>query len=360
MTDVTRADLLAALAQVRPDGPSGPDVVSLGWVEGLAQRPGAHGVEVSVALAVPAERARALEPVCATAEAALRAVPGVGRASVVLTAERPAPAPTRAAPARLSLPGLKRVIAVASGKGGVGKSTTTVNLAIALARRGLRVAVLDADVYGPSLPRLLGVAGTRPANAGGRLLPVPAHGLSVMSIGFLVPEEDPVIWRGPMVAGALEQLLRDVDWGEQDVMLLDMPPGTGDAQLTVCQKVALDGAIIVSTPQDIALLDARKGLAMFRKVDVPILGIVENMSYFLCPHCGERTDIFSHGGARRTAEELGAPFLGALPLDVQVREAADAGQPLALAHPDSPQAQAYDSLAAQVWTLLEKNPAPER
>ncbi len=225
------------------------------------------------------------------------------------------------------MPGVRAIIAVASGKGGVGKSTVAANLALAMKANGLQVGVLDADIYGPSMPRMLGISG-RPTSADGKILaPMENYGIKVMSIGFLVPEDTPMIWRGPMVMSALQQMLRDVAWGELDMMIVDMPPGTGDAQLTLAQQVSLAGAVIVSTPQDIALLDARRGLAMFNKVNVPVLGIIENMSYFLCPHCGERSDIFSHGGARREAERLGTDFLGEVPLDLAIRETSDAGTP---------------------------------
>ncbi len=246
------------------------------------------------------------------------------------------------------------IIAVASGKGGVGKSTTAANLALALQRLGLAVGVLDADIYGPSMPRMLGISG-RPRTIDGRSLePMENYGVKCMSMGFLVAEETPMIWRGPMVMSAIQQLLRDVAWGTLDVLVVDMPPGTGDAQLTLAQQVPLAGAVIVSTPQDIALLDARKGLNMFRKVDVPVLGIIENMSYFLCPHCGERSDIFSHGGARREAERLGAEFLGEVPLDIAIRETSDGGWPIVVSQPESPHAEAYLKIAARISEQLRQ------
>jgi ATP-binding protein involved in chromosome partitioning len=250
------------------------------------------------------------------------------------------------------VPGVRAIIAVASGKGGVGKSTVAANLGLGLAANGLRVGLLDADIYGPSLPRMLGISG-RPTSRDGKILePMTNHGVKCMSMGFLVPEDTPMIWRGPMVMSALQQMLRDVAWGELDVMVVDMPPGTGDAQLTMAQQVPLAGAVIVSTPQDIALLDARKGINMFRKVDVPVLGIVENMSYFLCPHCGERTDIFSHGGARREAERLGVEFLGEVPLDMIIRETSDEGRPIVVAHPESEYAQTFRRMAARLAETL--------
>jgi ATP-binding protein involved in chromosome partitioning len=256
---------------------------------------------------------------------------------------------------------VRSIIAVASGKGGVGKSTTAVNLALGLSTLGLRIGILDADIYGPSMPRMLGLSGKPVSHDGKVLEPMEAHGVKCMSMGFLVAEDTPMIWRGPMVMSALQQMLRDVNWGELDVMVVDMPPGTGDAQLTMAQQVPLAGAVIVSTPQDIALLDARKGLNMFRKVDVPVLGFIENMSYFKCPHCGERTDIFSHGGAKTEAEKLGVDFLGELPLDIAIRETSDEGNPIVLSQPHSEHAQVYRAIAARIWEKLggQKRQAPK-
>ncbi len=256
------------------------------------------------------------------------------------------------------MPGVKSIIAVASGKGGVGKSTTAVNLALALKANGMKVGVLDADIYGPSMPRLLGVKG-RPQTVDGKVLkPMEGHGLAVMSMGFLVDEETPMIWRGPMVMQALTQMLREVAWGELDVLVVDMPPGTGDAQLTMAQAVPLAGAVIVSTPQDLALIDARKGLNMFRKVDVPVFGIVENMSYFIAPDTGKRYDIFGHGGAKAEAERLGVPFLGEVPLEMAIRETSDAGVPVVASDPDGPHSRAYREIAAKVQEQLAQEVAP--
>ncbi|WP_287095261.1 Mrp/NBP35 family ATP-binding protein, partial [Mesorhizobium sp.] len=247
------------------------------------------------------------------------------------------------------VPGIEAIIAVASGKGGVGKSTTAVNIALGLAANGLRVGVLDADIYGPSMPRLLNIHG-RPQTVDGKVLkPMENYGLKVMSMGFLVDEETPMIWRGPMVMSALTQMLREVEWGPLDVLVVDMPPGTGDAQLTMAQQVPLAGAVIVSTPQDLALIDARKGLNMFRRVDVPLLGIVENMSYFLAPDTGKRYDIFGHGGARREAERLGVTFLGEVPLEMGIRESSDAGTPVVVSKPDGAEAKIYRDIASKVW-----------
>jgi ATP-binding protein involved in chromosome partitioning len=247
------------------------------------------------------------------------------------------------------VPGVGAIVAVASGKGGVGKSTVAANLALGLKANGLRVGVLDADIYGPSMPRMLGISGRPRSRDGKTLIPMENYGLKCMSMGFMVPEDTPMIWRGPMVMSALQQMLREVEWGELDIMIADMPPGTGDAQLTMAQQVPLAGAVIVSTPQDIALLDARKGLNMFKKVDVPVLGIVENMSYFLCPHCGGRSEIFSHGGARQEAERLGTEFLGEVPLDLKIRETSDGGTPITIADPDNPHAVVFRQMAARIW-----------
>ena len=264
---------------------------------------------------------------------------------------RPAPAAGRRQKQQVA--GIKHMIAVASGKGGVGKSTTAVNLALGLQAIGLKAGILDADIYGPSQPRLLGLTG-RPQVAGGnKLHPMEAYGLKAMSMGFLVDEGTPIIWRGPMVVSALTQMLRDVTWGELDVLVIDMPPGTGDVQLTMAQQVPLSGAIIVSTPQDLALIDARKGLNMFRKVDVPVLGIIENMSFFVCPKCGERSDIFGHGGAKLEAEKLGIPFLGGVPLHMDIRATSDEGQPIVATSPNGPHAQIYRDIATKAWAELQ-------
>ena len=307
--------------------------------------------KVFFSINVDASEARAWESVRAEAEAAVRAIPGVTTAMVALTAERKAGAPAAAAhrhgrracqpvashrppqpPGAASpmsrqaeIPGISAVIAVASGKGGVGKSTTALNLALGLRDLGLRVGLLDADIYGPSVPRLTGIREKPQLNDDKKMIPIVRFGLAIMSIGFLVEEDTAMIWRGPMVMSAITQMLRDVAWGTLDVLVVDMPPGTGDAQLTLAQNVPLKGAVIISTPQDLSLIDARRGLAMFRKVNVPVLGIVENMSYFQCPHCGTRSDIFGHGGARHEAERLGVPFLGEIPLHMSIRTTSDSG-----------------------------------
>jgi ATP-binding protein involved in chromosome partitioning len=301
------------------------------------------------------------------AEDAVAALPGVLSVTAVLTAhQEPASAPHRAgisraaraegtphpAPRPAGIPGVTSVIAVASGKGGVGKSTVAVNLALGLLKLGLKTGLLDADIYGPSVPRLLDIR-EKPRSRDGKVLePIEKFGLKVMSIGFLVKEDEPMIWRGPMVMSALSQMLADVAWAPLDVLVVDMPPGTGDAQLTIAQRVPLKGAVIVSTPQDLALIDARKGLAMFRKTQVPVFGIVENMSVFVCPQCGHESHIFGHGGARATAEELGAPFLGEIPLVPSIRETSDAGTPIVALAPDGPEAQSFLKLARTVAGML--------
>ena len=315
------------------------------------------GGRVVLALEATPEHAEALEHVRTAIEAAIGEMPGVTSVQVVLTAEKPAEAPPPRSPrigqhptgGKIELPGVAQVIAVASGKGGVGKSTTTANLAMAMAAKGLKIGILDADIYGPSVPTLFGCADAKPTmSEAGKMLPVERLGIKLVSIGFLLPQDTPVIWRGPMVAGAIEQLFRDVDWGKLDVLLVDLPPGTGDAQLTMAQKAPLSGAIIVSTPQDLALIDAKRAVGMFRKVEVPVFGVVENMSYYECPNCGHREHIFSHGGAEVAAQDLETPFLGSVPLTLAIRAASDAGTPIVASQPDSPQAKAYTTIAEAV------------
>jgi ATP-binding protein involved in chromosome partitioning len=366
-------EVVNALAKI-----SGPDGTPLPASGKLSEIVAADG-KVFFSITVDASAVKQWESVRAKAEVAVRAVPGVTSAMVALTAERAGgagaapprpqqrPAPERgqprghAAQSPAGIPGVESIIAVASGKGGVGKSTTAVNLALGLRDLGLKVGLLDADIYGPSIPKLLAIR-EKPQTVGGtRLKPIERHGMAVMSIGFLIEEETPMIWRGPMVMSALTQMLREVEWGTLDVLVVDMPPGTGDAQLTMAQQVPLKGAVIVSTPQDLALIDARRGIAMFRRVNVPVLGIVENMSTFICPHCGTRSDIFGHGGARAEAERLGVPFLGEVPLDIIIREKSDAGLPVVATAPDSAHAQTYRDIAARVRDGLAgaSRPAPK-
>lgn len=363
----------------------GPDrtgnIVDLGLVSEILDKDG----DIFFAIAVPAERADELEVLRQAAEKVAGKVAGVKNVTVALTAERQqgnSGTPVRPAPdaadagsvpppmqatmqartggaanagamsQKAGVPGVRSIVAVASGKGGVGKSTTAVNLALALQKQGRTVGLLDADIYGPSIPRMLRITG-RPETISGKVLkPLDGYGLKVMSMGFLIEEDTPMIWRGPMVMSAIGQMLREVVWGDLDALIVDMPPGTGDAQLTMSQQVPLAGAVIVSTPQDIALLDARKGLNMFRKVDVPVLGIIENMSYFLCPSCGERSEIFGHGGAREEAENLGVPFLGEIPLHMDIRSNSDAGTPVVVSRPDGPHAAVYMEIASRIAKSL--------
>ena len=373
---VAKTNVLDALRRVK-----GPDlegnIVDLGLVSEVLVKDG----RVYFSITVPAARAEELEPLRKAAEKLVSEIEGVSGVTAVLTAEAPrgtagkggnvaehprvAEARAKGAagdgaaaqrpggrPASPGVPGVKHLIAVASGKGGVGKSTATVNLALGFQAIGLKAGVLDADIYGPSQPKLLGLSG-QPLSLGGKLQPMQGYGLRVMSMGFMVDEGTPIVWRGPMVVQALNQMLREVNWGDLDVLVIDMPPGTGDVQLTMAQQVPLSGAIIVSTPQDLALIDARKGLNMFRKVDVPVLGIIENMSTFICPKCGERTDIFGHGGAAAEAEKLGIPFLGEIPLHYDIRERSDAGKPITATQPESMHAAIFRDLAAKVWAEIE-------
>jgi ATP-binding protein involved in chromosome partitioning len=360
MAQVTEQQILDALKEVL-DPDHGTDIVSLGMVTGIIIKDG----NIGFAIEVDAERGQQLEPMRKQAEKTVAELPGVLSVSAVLTADRaaanapagtsPGPAGEQAGPARaggISPPGVQHIVAVASGKGGVGKSTTASNIALGLAAKGLRVGMLDADIYGPSQPRLLGITGQLEVSDADKLEPLDSHGIKVMSIGFLVPEDTPMIWRGPMVTSALQQMLREIEWGELDIMVVDMPPGTGDAQLTMAQQVPLAGAVIISTPQDIALLDARKGLNMFRKVDVPVLGFIENMSYYVCPKCGDRADIFGHGGAKDEAEKLETEFLGEIPLDIAIRETSDQGHPIVISQPDTVHAAAYLKIADRIWQKL--------
>jgi len=360
---VTKEQVLAALARVpSPGGTALPDARVLSDVV-------VSDGKVFFSLTVDAATVKAWEPVREAAEKAVRSIPGVQSALVALTAERspgsatPESRPASAPQARQAahptdkvqpgIPGVDAVVAVASGKGGVGKSTTAVILALGLRDLGMKVGMLDADIYGPSLPKLLAIK-EKPETIGGtRLKPIQRYGLTVMSIGFLIDEETPMIWRGPMVMSAITQMLREVEWGKLDIMVVDMPPGTGDAQLTMAQQVPLKGAVIVSTPQDLALIDARRGVSMFKRVNVPVLGVVENMSYFLCPSCGTRSDIFAHGGARHEAERLGVPFLGEVPLHMTIREKSDAGLPVVATAPDSEHARIYRDIAGKVLAQLK-------
>lgn len=330
---MTEADIRAVLAPFNIDN----------RIDGLYVKEGV----VKLSLTATKAEATSLAPLQRDIEARLKTLKGVKSVTIVLTAEA---APATEAPMTL-LPQVKHVVAVASGKGGVGKSTVAVNLAVSLVRNGLKIGLLDADIYGPSLPKMLGL-NTQPNVVEGRIQPLLAHGLKVMSIGFMVPEDKAMIWRGPMVMGAIQQMLGQVEWGELDILVVDMPPGTGDAQLTLAQKAKPAGAVIVSTPQDLALLDARRGVQMFQQVGVKVLGIVENMSYFCCPACGHRAEIFGHGGARTEAEAIGVPFLGEIPLQLAVREAGDVGQPIAVTTPDGDTASGFDRIAKRIIQSL--------
>lgn len=368
---VDKDQVLAALRAV-----ASPGGVPITEAKVLSEITASDG-KVFFSINVDAGEAGAWEEVRARAEAAVRAIAGVTTAMVALTAERRpgtgasatprqhshgvkpvaqhrphAPAGESPMGRQAAIPGIGAIIAVASGKGGVGKSTTALNLALALRDLGLRVGLLDADIYGPSVPRLTGIREKPALNDAKKMIPIMRFGLPLMSIGFLVEEETAMVWRGPMVMSAIRQMLWDVAWGELDVLVVDMPPGTGDAQLTLAQQVPLRGAVIVSTPQDLALIDARRGIAMFAKVDVPTLGIVENMSYFQCPECGTRSDIFGHGGARLEAERLKVPFLGEIPLHMAIRASSDAGTPVVDSEPNGPHAAVYRAIGAKIKAQL--------
>jgi len=380
----TAEEVKARLAQI--SAPDGRPVTETGALSEILVSNG----KVYLSLTVDAAQAQAWEPVRAAVERTARGTPGITSALVALTAERrggsapaaparapagghshaghshtghshpAAPTPKPAEPPKaVGIPGVGAIIAVASGKGGVGKSTLAANLALGLASLGLKVGLLDADIYGPSVPRLMGLK-AKPDVIDKMLQPLNSFGLKVMSIGFLVEEDTAMIWRGPMVMSAISQMLKEVAWAPLDILIVDMPPGTGDAQLTMAQQVPLAGAVIVSTPQDLALIDARRGVAMFEKVNVPVLGVVENMSYFLCPHCGERSDVFGHGGARKEAQKLGVPFLGEVPLQMSIRETSDAGDPITATRPNSPEAEIYRNIARSVRESLAGRKADAR
>jgi ATP-binding protein involved in chromosome partitioning len=354
---ITREDVLKVLSGIAAPG-TATSIISRGLVSEIV----VHGNDVMFALTADPQDAGIMEPTRRAAENAVKTLPGVGKVIVALTADRTAPGPPTAAHSArqtrgTAVEGVAHIIAVASGKGGVGKSTTAVNIALGLAALGLRIGILDADIYGPSMPKLMGITDKpRLVSPGSKMLaPLERYGIKAMSMGFLVDEATPMIWRGPMVMGALVQMLREVSWGQLDCLVVDMPPGTGDVQLTLAQQTPLSGAVIVSTPQDLALIDARKGLSMFRKVNVPVLGIIENMSYFICTNCGERHEIFGHGGARSEAMRLGVPFLGEVPLDAHLRDRSDKGEPVVACEPISSLAVIYRDIACRIWQALSSS-----
>jgi ATP-binding protein involved in chromosome partitioning len=348
--ELTEEKVLEVLRTVRFPGLS-RDIVSFGFVKDLA----VGGGNVSMRLEIITESSAAAEEIRRDATEKLRGVPGVQAVTIRLDAKPPSAAPPRpsgAPPDAAILKDVRFKIAVASGKGGVGKSTVAANLALALERSGHRVGLMDSDIYGPSQQMMMGIDEKPYINEANQIVPIERHGVKVMSLGFLMDVDQPVIWRGPMVMKAVEQFLQDVAWGALDFLVIDLPPGTGDAQLTLTQKIHLSGAVIVTTPQDVSLIDARKGLAMFQKVNVPLLGIVENMSYYLCPKCGHREEIFKHGGGKRTAEELKVPFLGEIPLDPKIVIGGDSGRPIVAGEPGSPVTEAYLRIADAIVKTL--------
>ena len=369
MAGLTKEKILDALKTIQFEG--GENIVDRGLVSEVVIANG----KVYFALDAGSEDPSKLEAYCKQAEDVVGELEGVSSVGVTVTAERKQSNGSQANGGQgnghshgnghateqeqgqgavgQAIPGVKHIIAVASGKGGVGKSTTSVNLAMGLKAQGLKVGILDADVYGPSMPRLLGLNEEPKTGPNNEILALEAYGVKVMSMGFMVAEGTPVVWRGPMVMSALGQMINKVTWAPLDVLVIDMPPGTGDVQLTIAQQTPLSGAVIVSTPQDLALIDARKGINMFAQVNIPILGLVENMSYFLCPSCGERSDIFGHGGAKEEALKIGADFLGQVPLHMDIRETSDAGRPIVATNPESAEAQAYIEIAKKIWAQLD-------
>lgn len=336
---VTREDVLAALRRVQ-DPDLHRDIVSLGFVKEV--RIAAGEVDVTIELTTPACPVKDLMK--GQAESAIAALPGVRAARATMTAN----VRSRGGTGKQEVPGVRNVVAVGAGKGGVGKSTASVNLAVALQRRGARVGLLDADVYGPNIPQMLGITGQPEVTEDKRIVPVEAHGIRVLSMGMLVPPDQPVIWRGPMLHGAVQQFLREVEWGPLDYLVVDLPPGTGDVALSLAQSVPVAGALLVTTPQGVAVSDVRKAVLMFRQLDIPVLGVLENMSYFVCGHCQQRTAIFGEGGGRRLAEDLQVPFLGLVPIDTRVREGGDAGTPIVALDPEAPAALAFLDAAGRV------------
>lgn len=349
MANITEKIIEKALTSVI-DSDNGKNIVESGYIQNIV----IDGSRVGCILDFGGDDASSKEPVRKAAEDAIKALEGVETVSVIMTSERAAPkAPSMdnapPAPTPKSLPGVKSILAIASGKGGVGKSTTAINLALSLQKLGMSVGILDLDIFGPSLPKLAGIEGLRPSlGDNDKIIPLQAMGLKLLSIGSLMNSDEPIVWRGPRVMSAVHQLLKDVDWGTIDLLVIDLPPGTGDVQLSMVQNVELNGAVIVSTPQDLALIDARKGLGMFNLTKTPVLGIIENMSTFICPKCGEESHIFGHGGASETAKEIGVDFLGEIPLNIDIRALSDAGTPIVQAMPDSSQTKAYMDIAEKL------------
>jgi ATP-binding protein involved in chromosome partitioning len=340
MASVTQEAVLAALSKIQ-DPDLHRDIVSLGFVQNI--KIDKADVALDIVLTTPACPVK--DQMREEANRLLSAIPGVSTVKINMTSNV---TKGRSQVRENYIPQVKNTIAVSSGKGGVGKTTVSVNLAVALAQSGATVGLLDADIYGPNVPLMMGVKHPQEGSAENKIKPAERYGVKIMSIGFFVPDDQPIVWRGPMIHGAIQQFLRDVEWGELDYLIVDLPPGTGDAQLSIAQLVPMTGAVIVTTPQEVALLDSRKGLEMFRKVNVPLLGIVENMSYFVCPHCSKTTEIFSRGGGEKAAEKLDVPFLGAVPIDPAIRQGGDEGRPIVIANPDSPQAKAFVAIAGKI------------
>jgi ATP-binding protein involved in chromosome partitioning len=336
---VTKEQVLSALRNVQ-DPDLHKDIVTLGFVKEVRVEGGA--VDFTVELTTPACPVK--DQMKAQAEALVAALPGVTAARAKMTAN----VSTRGGFGKQQIPGIRNIVAVGAGKGGVGKSTTSVNLAVALAMKGARVGLLDGDVYGPNIPQMLGCSASPAVDAEKRIVPPEAHGIKIISMGMLVPADQPIIWRGPMLHGAVQQFMRDVAWGELDYLIVDLPPGTGDVALSMAQSVPMAGALVVTTPQGVSVSDVTKAVGMFRQLNIPLLGVIENMSYFVCGHCQERTEIFGNGGGRKMAEAMDLPFLGEVPIDTRVRSGGDEGLPIVSSAPDAPAAQAFASVASQV------------
>jgi ATP-binding protein involved in chromosome partitioning len=345
---VSQEQVLAALRAVQ-DPDLHKDIVTLGFVKDV--KIAGSEVDFTIELTTPACPVK--DQMKAEAEGIVRGLPGVTAARATMTADVKA----RGGFGRQAVPGIRNIIAVGAGKGGVGKSTTAVNLAVALQRKGARVGLMDADVYGPNTPQMFGIDQGPEVSEAKRMIPPQAFGIKVISMGMLVPADQPIIWRGPMLHGAVQQFMRDVEWGELDYLIVDLPPGTGDVSLSMAQSVPVAGAVVVTTPQGVSVSDVRKAVAMFRQLNIPVLGVVENMSYFVCGHCQERTEIFGHGGGARMAEDLSIPLLGQIPIDTRVRAGGDEGRPIVNAAPESPAAKAFAEVAGRVAAEISKQNA---